>query len=129
QRVGELYAVDHLVLQAGALGDVELVPVAVAGAQTLISLARLVQRIEIHDQVELVVRARGNPGVGVGVVGARLVEDRQSFAMARAIRRASCRGEQGRHDQCFRISNHVYSPSFAYTTGYVLEAVAAVSLT
>src|SRR5688572_21072243 len=55
QRVRELDAVHRLVIQAGALGDVELVPVAVAGSQTLVALTRLVERIEVHYQVQLVV--------------------------------------------------------------------------
>ena len=61
ERVLELDAVDRFVLQARALADVELVAVAVAGAQALVALSRLVERIEVHDQVELVVRRRSTP--------------------------------------------------------------------
>ena len=61
ERVRELDAVDHPVLEARALPDVELVAVAVAGAQALVALTRLVERVEVHDQVELVVRVRPTP--------------------------------------------------------------------
>ena len=94
ERVRELDAVDHLVLEARALANVELVAVAVAGTQALVALTRLVERVEVHDQIELVVRAVRHPGVGVGVVGAGLVEDRQRLAMARPVHRDSGRGEQ-----------------------------------
>ena len=70
QRVRELDAVDHARRQALADADVELVAVAVARAQALVALARLVQRVEVHDEVQLVMRAIGHPGVGVRVVGA-----------------------------------------------------------
>ena len=87
ERVRELDAINQLVLQARAFADVELVAVAIAGAKALIALAGLVQRVEIHDQVEFVVRAVRHPGIGVGVVGARLVEDRERFAVARCVSR------------------------------------------
>src|SRR5207237_7753728 len=60
--------------------------------ETLIALTRLVKRIEIHDQVELVVRAVRDPRECVCVVGARLVENRQRLAMTRSasLRHREC---------------------------------------
>ena len=43
--------------------------------EPLVALAGFMQRIEIHDQVEFVVRARLYPREGVGVISARLVEE------------------------------------------------------
>src|SRR2546426_938347 len=80
--VRELDAVHDLVLEARALSNVELVAVAVARAKALVALTWLVERIEVHDQIELVVRAVRHPSVGVGVVGAGLVEDGQRLSMA-----------------------------------------------
>ena len=98
ERIRELDAVDHLVPEARTLSDVELVAVAVAGPQALVALTRLVERVEVHDQVELVVRAVRHPGVGVGIVGAGLVEDRQSLAVTRG---AGGRNERTRRgDEC-----------------------------
>ena len=53
----ELDAINDFIRQADALSDVELIAVSVAGAQTLVALARFMQRIEIHDEVKFVVRA------------------------------------------------------------------------
>jgi hypothetical protein len=61
---------------------VELVAIAVASAKTLVALARLVQRIEIHNQIKFVVRIVGYPGIGIGIVGARFIQNRKRFAMA-----------------------------------------------
>src|SRR5262249_44973275 len=55
--VPELDAVYHAVPEARAPGNVELVAVAVARAQAMVTLTRLVEGVEIHDQVELVVQA------------------------------------------------------------------------
>ena len=84
QGLGELDAVHQIVLEARALRHVELVAVAVARAQSLIALSGLVQRVEVHDQIELVVRRVRHPGEGVGVVGAGLVEDGERLAVTRS---------------------------------------------
>ena len=94
ERVLEFDAVDDLVLEALADRDVELIAIAIACTQTLVALTRLVQRVEVHDQVELVVRAGRHPRVGVGVVRAGLVEDRERLAMTRRLR-----GDCGRREQ------------------------------
>ncbi len=96
QAILELDAIDQLVLEARALGDVELVAVAIARAQSLIALSRFVKRVEVHDQVELVVRLVRHPREGVGVVSARLVEYRQRFAVARAVCRDAGRDDERR---------------------------------
>ena len=61
ERLFELDAIDHAVGQAFPNADVELVKVAVACAQALVTLAGLVQRVEVHDQVELAVVCRASP--------------------------------------------------------------------
>ena len=94
QLVGELDAVDHIVLEALPPGDVELVAVAVAGAKALVALAGLVQRVEVHDQVQLVVGLVRHPREGVGVVGAGFVEDGEGFTMTRG---GGARGDAGHH--------------------------------
>lgn len=73
QCVGELHAVDDLVFQAGAFRYMKFIAIAVAGAEPLIALAGLMERVEVHDEVEFVVRTRCYPRVGICVVGARLV--------------------------------------------------------
>ena len=57
------------------------------------------KRVEVHDQIELVVREIRHPGVGVGVVGTGLVEDRERLAVARPVHRHSGRGEQRHRGQ------------------------------
>ena len=115
----ELDAVDRLVREARVLSDVELVAVAVAGTQALVALTRLVERVEVHDEIELVVRAVGHPRVRVGVVGARLVEDRQRLPVARPVDRDAGRGEQRAGEQPLRQSPHnspLYFFDFASTS-------------
>ena len=84
-RVGELDTVDDLVGEAGAFADVEFIPVAVARTEALVALAGFVQWIEIHNQVQLVVRAGGYPGVGIGVVCAGFVQYGERLAVARCL--------------------------------------------
>ena len=101
QRVGEFHAVDNFIGQACALANVKLITVAVAGAKTLVALAGFVQRVEVHDQVKLVMGAGCHPSKGVGIVGTGFVEDRKSFAMAGTIYGSSGRSKQCHCDQVF----------------------------
>ena len=86
QGVLELDPVNDSIGETGALPDMKFVAVSVARAQALIALARLVERVEIHDQVELVVCSVRYPRVGIGVVRARFVQYRQCLAMAGGVR-------------------------------------------
>jgi hypothetical protein len=117
--VGELDSVHDTVLETRTLSDVELVAIAVARPQALIALARLVEGVEVHDQIELVVRAVGHPGVGVGVVGAGFVQNRQCLAMARAVHRDPGRDERRREQQRLRQPFRATSP-FAATLSFHL---------
>src|SRR5262249_7574850 len=93
QRVLELNAVHDFIFQTGSFSDVELVAVSIAGPQSLVALARFMQRLEVHDEVKFVVRAVRHPGVGIGIVGAWFVEDGQRLGMARSIYGDACSGE------------------------------------
>src|SRR5215471_2856188 len=57
----ELDAIDHLVPETRPFRDVELVAIPVAGAQALVALTGFMERVEVHDQVQFVVRARRDP--------------------------------------------------------------------
>ena len=113
--VRELDAIDHPRLEARALRDVKLVAIAVARAQALIALARLVQRVEVHDQVELVVVAGRHPRIGIGVVGAGLVEDCERLAVAGRVDRDGEGREQhgGNKSGVFHIDR---SPQWTMTS-------------
>ena len=82
-------------IQAGPFANMKLVAIAVARAEALVALAWLVERVEVHDQVELVVRTVRHPGVGVGVVGARLIQNGEGFTVARRLSGGSDDGEAG----------------------------------
>lgn len=60
----------------------ELVAIAIAGAQALIALTGFVQWIEVRNQIQLAVIPRRNPGLGIGIVGARLIHYDERFAIA-----------------------------------------------
>src|SRR5262249_17472951 len=65
----------------------------------LIALARLVERVEVHDEIELAVVAGRDPGECIGVVGARFVEDGQCLAVAGRHRRQA-EGQRSEQRQC-----------------------------
>ena len=73
----------------------ELVAVSVACTQALIALTWLVERVEVHNQVKLVVRSVRHPCKGVGVVSARFIQDCKRLAMTGC--RDSLREDQGNH--------------------------------
>ena len=81
-------------------------------------LPRLMERVVVHDQVQLVVRAVVHPRERVGVVGARLVENGERLAMARsegmrcdrAERRDDERGREEGYPRESHSVSFVFSP-------------------
>ena len=90
-KIGPLYprelldAIYQRVFEACTFGNMEFVTIAVARAQALVALTRLVERIEIHDQIQLLVRIVRDPRIGVGIVRAGLIQDSQRLTMAGSL--------------------------------------------
>src|SRR5262249_14673429 len=80
--VREFDAIDHAVFEPRTFPNVKLVSVAVARAQSLITLTRLMERVEIHNQVKLVVRRIRHPCERVGVISTRFIQNRKRLTMA-----------------------------------------------
>ena len=109
EAVLELDAIDETIGNLLGDADMELVPVAVACTQALIALTRLVEGVEVHDQIKPVVRAVRRPGKSVRVVCTRLVQDRKGLAVARGRNRS---GERQRKHNCQTSRRYIFHAHF-----------------